>query len=77
MMSTLLPTFLSFRRMGMVGEACLLSNAYYPRTLDYNLYSGFHVCWSEQSDPSFVYRFMSLDYGLGHAYQTNECVTIG
>ena len=24
-----------------------------------------HVCWSEHSDSSFVYRFMSLDYGLG------------
>ena len=25
----------------------------------------FHVCWSENSDPPFVYGFMSLDYGLG------------
>ena len=56
--------FLSFRAMGMVGEACLPSNAYYPRTPDYTLYSGVHVCWSEHSD-SFVYGFMSLDYGLG------------
>ena len=45
--------------MGMVGEACLSSNAYYPRTPDYTLYFGVHVCWSESS---FVYRFMSLDY---------------
>ena len=45
----------------MVGEACLPSNAYYLRTPDYTLY----VCWSEQSDSSFVYGFMSLDYGLG------------
>ena len=51
--------------MGMVGEACLPSNAYYPRTPDYTLYSGVHVCWSEHSDSSFVYEFMSLDYGLG------------
>ena len=48
----------------MVGEACLPSNAYYPRTPDYTLYSGVHVCWSEHSDSSFVYEFMSLDYGL-------------
>ena len=50
--------------MGMVGEACLPSNAYYPRTPDYTLFSGVHVCWSEQSDSSFVYGFMNLDYGL-------------
>ena len=62
---TLLPTFPSFRSMGMVGEACLPSNAYYPRTPDYTLYSGLHVCWSEHSDSSFVCGFMSLDYGLG------------
>ena len=49
----------------MVGEACLPSNAYYPRTPDYTLYSGIHICWSEHSDSSFVYRFMILDYGLG------------
>ena len=49
----------------MVGEACLPSNAYYPRTPDYTLYSGVHVFWSEHSDSSFVYGFMSLDYGLG------------
>ena len=61
---TLLPTFPSFRPMGMVGEACLPSNAYYPRTPDYYLHSGVHVCWSEHSDSSFVYGFMILDYGL-------------
>ena len=49
----------------MVGEACLPSNASYPRTPDYTLYSGVYVCWSEHSDSSFVYGFMSLDYGLG------------
>ena len=49
----------------MVGEACLPSNAYYPRTPDYTLCSGVHVCWSEHSDLSFVYGFMSLDYGFG------------
>ena len=64
---TLLPIFPSFRPMGMVGEACLPSNAYYPRTPDYTFYSGVHVCWSEYSDSSFVYGFMSLDYGLGTA----------
>ena len=48
----------------MVGEACLPSNAYYPRTPDYTLYSGVHVCSSEHSDSSFVFGFMSLDYGL-------------
>ena len=56
---TLLPLFLSFRPMGMVGDV------YYPRTPDYTLYSGGHVCWSEQSNSSFVYGFVSLDYGLG------------
>ena len=49
----------------MVGKACLPNNAYYPRTPDYTRYSGVHVCWSEHSDSSFVYGFMSLDYGLG------------
>ena len=49
----------------MVGEACLPSNAYYPRTPDYILSSGVHVCWSENSDSSFVYGFMGLDYGFG------------
>ena len=51
--------------MGMVGEACLPSNAYYPRTLDYTFFSGVHVCWFEHSDLWFFYGFMSLDYGLG------------
>ena len=58
----------------MVGEACLPSNAYYPRTPDYTLYSGVHVCWSEHSDFSFVYRFMSLDYGLGIMTATTRLV---
>ena len=49
----------------MVGEACLPSNAYYPRTPDYTLCSGVHVCLSEHSDSSFVYGFMSLYYGFG------------
>ena len=46
---TLLPIFPSFRPMGMVGEAYLPSNAYYPRMPDYTLYSWIHVCWSEHS----------------------------
>ena len=49
----------------MVGEACLPSNAYYPRTPDYTLCFGVHVCWSEHSDSSFVYGFMILNYGFG------------
>ena len=48
------------RPVGMVGEACLPSNAYYPRTPDYTLYSGFHVCWSGHSNSSFIYGFMRL-----------------
>ena len=28
-------------------------------------YSWVHVCWSEHSDSSFVYGFMSLDCGFG------------
>ena len=64
---TLPPTFPSFRPVGMVGEACLPSNAYFlitPFILD-------HVCWSEYSDSSFVYGFISLDYGLGTMTTTN------
>ena len=57
--------------MGMVSEACLPSNAYYPRTLDYTLYSRVHVCSSEHSDSSFVYGFMSFDYSLGTITTTN------
>ena len=52
-------------RVGGGGEACLRSNAYYPRTPDYTLYAGVYVCWYEHSDLSFVYGFISLDYGLG------------
>ena len=59
--------------MGMVGEACLPSNAYYPRTPDYTLCSGVHVCWSEHSDSSFVYGFMILNYGFG----TMTAITYG
>ena len=57
----------------MVGEACLPSNAYYPRTPDYTLCSGVHVCWSEHSDSSFVYGFMILDYGFGTMTATTYC----
>ena len=60
----------------MVGKACLPSNAYYPRTPDYTLYSGVHVCWSEHSDLSFVYGIMSLDYGLGTMTATTFVLTI-
>ena len=58
----------------MVGEACLPGNAYYQRTPDYSLYSRVHLCWSEHSDSSFVYGFMSSDYGLGTmiAYYTKN-----
>ena len=59
----------------MVGEVCLSSNAYYPRTPDYSLYSRVHVCWSEHSDSSFVYGFMSLDYGLVTMTATTYCIT--
>ena len=41
-----------------------LSVKLYPRMPDYTLYSGVYVCWSEHSDSSFVYGFMTLDYGL-------------
>ena len=58
--------------MGMVGEACFPSKAYYPRTPDYTFYSWVHVCWSEHSDSSFVYGFMSLDYGLGSLTATTQ-----
>ena len=64
--------FPSFRPTGMVGEACLPSNAYYPRTPDYTLCSGVHVYWYEHSDLSFVYGFMSLDYGFGTMTATTK-----
>ena len=57
---TLLLIIPSFRPVDMMGKACLPSNAYYPRTPDYSLYSWVHVCWSEHSDLSFVYEFMRL-----------------
>ena len=60
----------------MVGEACLPSNAYYPRTPDYTLCSGVHVCWSEHSDSSFVYGFMILDYGFGTMTATTDILLI-
>ena len=64
----------------MVDEACLPSNAYYPRTPDYTLCSGVHVCWSEHSDSSFVYGFMMLDYGFGTMTATTfatDCMLSG
>ena len=60
----------------MVGEACLPSNAHYPRMPDYTTYSGVHVCWSVHSDSSFVYGFMSLDYGLGIMTATTFCLAL-
>ena len=60
----------------MVGEACLPSNAYYPRTPDYTLCSGVHVCWSEHSDSSFVYGFMIMDYGFGTMTATTSCTIL-
>ena len=56
----------------MVGEACLPSKAYYPRSPDYTLYSAANVCWSEHSDSSFVYGFKSLDYGSGTMTETTS-----
>ena len=66
---TLLLTFPSFRPVGMVSETCLPSNAY-------NLSSGANVCWSEHSDSSFNYGFMSLDYGLGTMTSTTTCISL-
>ena len=62
--------------MGMVGEACLPSSAYYPRMPDYTLYSGVNVCWSEHSNLPFVCGFMSLDYGLGNITTTTNHIKI-
>ena len=42
---------------------------------DYTLYSRVHVCWSKHSDSSFVYGFMSFDYGLGTMAATTIEVT--
>ena len=68
---TLLPTF-----------PCLRSNAYYPRTPDNAYYSGVHLCWSGHSDSSFVYEFMSLDYGCSSDTEApfldlNLCISNG
>ena len=71
----LLPTFPLFRPVGMVGETCLPSNAYYPLTPANTLYSGAHICWSDHSDSSFLYGFMSLDYGLGTMTSTTTCIS--
>ena len=61
--------YLHFLRSGLWACWAKLADqvmlTYIPRTPDYTLYSGNHVCWSEHSDSSFVYGFMSLDYGLG------------
>ena len=50
--------------MGMVGETCLPSKAYFHWTPDYTLSFRVHDCSSDSNVP-FVYRFMSLLYGLG------------
>ena len=69
---TLLSMFLSIRPMGMVGEGCLPSNAYYPQMPDYTLYSGVDVCWSEHSDLSFVYVRI-CEFGLWLGYHDSNC----
>ena len=58
----LLPVFPSFGHVGVVDEACLPGSACCPRASGCTLCSGVRVCWS---DSSFVYGFMSLDYGFG------------
>ena len=60
----LLNLSLPFRPMGMVDEACLSSNAYYPRTPDCTLYSGIHVCWTFW----FVIRLRIYEFGLWLRY---------
>ena len=61
---TFYPTlpFLPFRPIGMMGEACYPSNAYYS--------SGVYVCWFDHSDLSFGNGFMTSDYGLGSLTST-------
>ena len=60
------PSFPWFRLKGMVGEeACLPSNADFPWTPDYTLSFRVHVCPSEYSNLTVLYRFMNLLYGLG------------
>ena len=73
---TLLPTFLSFRPVGMVGESCLPSNAYYQWKPDYTLCFGVHTSCSEHSNLSFVYGFMRLIYGLGTMPQLLQSATL-
>ena len=48
----------------MVGEACLPSNAYYPRTPDYTFILG-SMSVSLNILIRHSFRDMSLDYGLG------------
>ena len=76
---TLLPTFPSFRPVGMVGEAGLPSNVFHQRTTDYTLYSGVHICWSELSDSSFVYGFglcYIYEFGLWLGYHDYYYLTL-
>ena len=51
--------------MGMAGEACLPSNAYYPRTPDYTLYSGVHMSVGLNIQIRHSLGFTSLDYRYG------------
>ena len=59
----------------MVGEACLPSNAYYPRTPDYTLYSG---VMSVGLNIPIRHSFMDLclDYGLGTMTTTTLSILI-
>ena len=66
----LLPTLPSFRPMGMVGEAYQVM-----LTIRGRLITPFILgSMSEHSDSSFVYGFMSLDYGLGTMTTTSKCI---
>ena len=57
---TLLPIFPSFMPMGMVGEACLPSNANHPRTPDYTLYSGCLLVWTFWFATTFQFPLFDL-----------------
>ena len=47
---------------------------HHPRTPDYTLYSGVHVCWSEHSDSSFIYGL--FEFGLRLRYHDRNYLVL-
>ena len=60
-----LSIFTLFRQIGMAVEVSFPNDAYITLMPDYTVSFRVHVCSSEPSDLSFVYRFKVLLYTLG------------